>query len=1104
MTEHRKKILIAGAGTSGWWNVGDEAIFRAMISDLRRYTPDLEITLVSDNPAGAFDQYDITEIPFREIDRLVEAARDCDLMILGGGGLFYDYWGANTEEILTQDHVGLGIYAGFALLSTLLGKPLVLYAVGAGPLFTKEGKSVTSTIFKRAVYITVRDVESKNLIASFGIDANSIHVTADPVFSMDPIDPRQGLKIINENFQGNSANRPLVCIVLRNWANQMKDSREFESQIAHALDQLAESHNASFVFVPFHRPTEHGQEDDAVSNQVITKMKNSHRAICVDAKLSLDEKVSVLQNCDLVLGMRLHSLIFAIRSGIPAVAIAYDDKVNNLMQFMHHSEYCLDVDNITTELLYDRLKSAYVNRQNLGLDFQHQAVLFKDASLEQAKNLTSFLNKGSNNSPSKPAYPDEYSQATFIKHILNNYKKVVMIYSLNEQIHSLNQQAYSLNQQIYSLNEQVQTQHTRIFELTVLANQLDAIFNSRSWKFILLLRKFREKLIPIGSFREKVFLGSIRLIRKPSAILLLFTRIGQIIHRRLPVKLQVQLQKSRLKQPQKQEAVTSDLAMVLQENTDALNAPRQQNTQQVNFVVPTFFDFDGNNMFFGGAERYLIELVHLVKQMGYEVNVYQCGKSDWVRYYRDVRVIGMDTGGNHEVLNKNFHQLIPPGTLTVYFAFYLAAPLYHERPTIGISHGIYWDDTSLQGSLSGFEKVTKNILDAISHASTLVSVDTNTINWVRATNATLAEHCIYIPNFVDLNQFNPTNALDEDDPSKEIVVLYPRRLYEPRGFWLVYGLVADFLQKYPRIIFHFVGKADPREEEAVKGLVKQFPGRVKWYFLPPERMNEAYASADIALIPTVRSEGTSLSCLEALASGNSVIATNVGGLPNLVLPGYNGLLIEPTEDSLRQALSLLMENPDLRRNFSKRGMEVANSFNIENWRLQWEKVFKNYLPKKKITQMDPITAVFYPPTGETWQGTSGQRLHSLAEELAEVGVEVFWVDPKGRGSSGNQRIHLIGKGDDLYLSRPWVIISEPKAISWVVKHENPVVIYDILDEKAFNDAGTIIDRVDFFISSSKELASRINSPVKTINWIPNGVGLNRLIFHEPRTNIEYN
>jgi glycosyltransferase involved in cell wall biosynthesis len=75
-----------------------------------------------------------------------------------------------------------------------------------------------------------------------------------------------------------------------------------------------------------------------------------------------------------------------------------------------------------------------------------------------------------------------------------------------------------------------------------------------------------------------------------------------------------------------------------------------------------------------------------------------------------------------------------------------------------------------------------------------------------------------------------------------------------------------------------------------------------------------------------------------MASGNAVIATNIGGLPDLVISGYNGLLIEPSASALREALSTLCENPDMRRQLGRRAHQVAGAFNIEAWQSKWRKI----------------------------------------------------------------------------------------------------------------------------------------------------------------------
>jgi glycosyltransferase involved in cell wall biosynthesis len=168
-------------------------------------------------------------------------------------------------------------------------------------------------------------------------------------------------------------------------------------------------------------------------------------------------------------------------------------------------------------------------------------------------------------------------------------------------------------------------------------------------------------------------------------------------------------------------------------------------------------------------------------------------------------------------------------------------------------------------------------------------------------------------------------------------------LYPPRGFWLVKEIVPEFLAAYPELEFDFVGQANLQEEISVQELVRANPGRVTWRSLPMDEMYRAYQQADITLIPTLHSEGTSLSCLEAMACGNAVIATNVGGLPDLILSGYNGLLVEPNSASLRAGLHMLCQDAGQRALFARRALEIASIFNTSQWRDKWKQVLGEFL-----------------------------------------------------------------------------------------------------------------------------------------------------------------
>ncbi|MGD0382975.1 MAG: glycosyltransferase family 4 protein, partial [Thermoguttaceae bacterium] len=337
------------------------------------------------------------------------------------------------------------------------------------------------------------------------------------------------------------------------------------------------------------------------------------------------------------------------------------------------------------------------------------------------------------------------------------------------------------------------------------------------------------------------------------------------------------------------------------DHRDMRDFERKPRPHVVNVLTPLFFDFEGKDMYCGGAERYLIELNRIIRKLGYETAVYQCGSSSWVRWYNDLCVEGLPALGDIELLNREFHRRVPPGALTIYFAFSYAFPDAHKN-SLGISHGIWWDHAAYQYPEHKNKSMRDRILKAVSNCRHIVSVDTNTINWVRATDVNQSGKMTYIPNFVDLDAFTPSS--DRTDPNN-IVILYPRRLYAPRGFWLVAEIIPYFCRRWPNVEFHFVGKGDAAELEHVGRLVEQYPGRVRHYHLEPEDMHKAYQAADITLIPTVSSEGTSLSCIEAMASGNAVIATDVGGLTDLIINEHNGLLVAPKAGEIKEAVKKL-------------------------------------------------------------------------------------------------------------------------------------------------------------------------------------------------------
>lgn len=233
----------------------------------------------------------------------------------------------------------------------------------------------------------------------------------------------------------------------------------------------------------------------------------------------------------------------------------------------------------------------------------------------------------------------------------------------------------------------------------------------------------------------------------------------------------------------------------------------------------------------------------------------------------------------------------------------------------------------------------------LTFANCLVSVDTNTLSWFRSTFSALVKNLnlkmVYVPNYVDLSLFNNKQQTKE---SGSINIIYPRRCCEERGFYVMAEIIPKILNKYSNVTFNLVGYPHTKDiEKIINDLIAQYPNNVKHQVADAEKMVELYQQVDITIIPTLYCEGTSLSCIEAMACGNTIITTDIGGLPNLIINNYNGILAEPTLESINESLEKVITDSKFRNSLSQKALDVANAFSKNEWETKWKKILGKYL-----------------------------------------------------------------------------------------------------------------------------------------------------------------
>jgi len=369
-------------------------------------------------------------------------------------------------------------------------------------------------------------------------------------------------------------------------------------------------------------------------------------------------------------------------------------------------------------------------------------------------------------------------------------------------------------------------------------------------------------------------------------------------------------------------------------------APAIIKKKTVDIINMTFFDWEGEVLYKGGAERYVYDLAKICEAKGLNTRILQKSNSFFLKNFKGIPVVGIP-GRNHydlEKMSSKYASYCKESDLVIASPLDLACNLNYSSNSIGINHGIYWDDkfTRVAGhDINRYKKVFR----AVKNCSRCICVDTNFINWLRTYDWELALKCEYLPNYVDERQFPAV----EKDFNGKLTILFPRRLYEARGLYITIEAFTYLLPRYPDLNLHFVGQAIGNDVVATRVFMNRFKSQVSWYELDMEKMVQAYHQSHIALIPTAFAEGTSLSCLEAMATNNGVIATNIGGLPNLIMNNFNGLLINPEASSLISAIERLIADRRLLQKLASNALLTTGSFKKDQWDLKWSSIIEENL-----------------------------------------------------------------------------------------------------------------------------------------------------------------
>ncbi len=374
-------------------NKGDAALLSVLIGDIRRAFKDPEITILSLDKVKEVEIFDGAQVRNSFMYYARDSFRNSVLKILNAvyvgtatliWALIYRYFSIDlpiSKDLrsvinLYQESdliipVGGGYVrskAGFSatvtlffiihpfLFSRILGKKTVAYSQSVGPFGNKIQECMSKFAIKRLNGIIVRENISLDLLRKWGIEKN-VFKSVDSGFSF----VGNSIKNIRKDLQISNT-RLLVGITVRSWLKNNKQIN-YERVIAKLADYIINKYGAYIIFIPQVTFEHHADDDRESSKRVYNFIESKNNAKVVIDNFNHHEIKSIYGSLDYLIGTRFHSVIFALTSYVPSIAIGYEHKTLGIMTDVGLKDWVIDIEKIKLDELISLFDGLVNNRE---------------------------------------------------------------------------------------------------------------------------------------------------------------------------------------------------------------------------------------------------------------------------------------------------------------------------------------------------------------------------------------------------------------------------------------------------------------------------------------------------------------------------------------------------------------------------------------------------------------------------------------------------------------------------------------------------------------------------------------------------------------------
>jgi len=407
-TKQPKKIAIFGH--FGGYNWGNESSLQAMLCHLRRVVPNAEFNCICSDPITVAMTYDIAAVssralvddgfraalvieyrtphsPLARLARKLVVAVPSELWqwvksirtLWGTDALVVPGTGLLTDAYTLRDWGPYDLFR-WSIAARLCRCKILFVSVGAGPLYSRAGRFFVKTALSLADFRSYRDESSLRYLEGIGFRVGNDPVYPDLAFSLPE-------SLLPRGHDG-EGRRPVVGLGLMTYPGRYSIERSATSVYSAYLETLVEFTEWLFAHEYDVRLLIGDRVDAPVTQEFKSLLKKrsvmyGEERIIDEPIESLDDLLKQLAATDVVVATRFHNVLLALLLNKPVIAISFHHKCASLMSQMGLSEYCQDIDRLSSVRLIEQFSQLRQSSDSVKRMIMEEVRACRDALDEQ-------------------------------------------------------------------------------------------------------------------------------------------------------------------------------------------------------------------------------------------------------------------------------------------------------------------------------------------------------------------------------------------------------------------------------------------------------------------------------------------------------------------------------------------------------------------------------------------------------------------------------------------------------------------------------------------------------------------------------------------------